>query len=99
MYAMTAKKDNVVSLDDAKTAKLHAAMDKIGDDFTDWVYAQCEVHDVSYWTSMFASLTHALIDLEVIAESSEQGAESAKMMISDFHRYFGEALERFDDET
>lgn len=98
MYAMTAKKDNVVSLEEAKTAKLHAAMDQIGDDFTNWVYAQCEEHDVSYWTTMFSSLTHALIDLEVIAESDEEGAESAKRMIEDFHRYFGEALERFDDD-
>ena len=34
MYAMTAKKDNVVSLKDVKQSKLHAAMDQIGEDYT-----------------------------------------------------------------
>jgi hypothetical protein len=96
MYAMTAKKDNVVSLEGVKQSKLHDAMDQIGEDYTNWVYEQCEAHDVTYWSTTFSVLTHAMIDLQVIAESDEEGAESARHMLRDFHKYFGEAVDGLD---
>ena len=45
----------------------------------------------------FSVLTHAIIDLQVIAESDEEGAESAKVMLADFHEYFGEAVDGLDN--
>ena len=52
---------------------------------------------MSYWTTTFSVLTHAIIDLQVIAESDEEGAESAKVMLADFHEYFGEAVDGLDN--
>ena len=54
MYAMTAKKDNVVSIEDVKRSKLHAAMDQIGEDYHRWVDEQCDAHDLAYWTTTFS---------------------------------------------
>ena len=94
MYAMTAKKDNVVSLEDVKQSKLHASMDQIGEDFHGWAVEQCDKHDVVMWTPLFSVLCNILWTLEDVAESGEEGSETAGRMIVDFRDYFQEAMGR-----
>ena len=90
MYAMTAKKANVVSLEDKRTEILHAAMDDISDRFLNFLDLGVEHHDVDWWTALYACASTMTIELEIMAEN---GSKSAPDMLRDIREMCDKALE------
>ena len=74
MYAMTANKANIVSLEDKRTEILHSKMDDISERFLGFLDKTAEYHDVSWWTAVFASMSTLTIELEVMAEEGSSSA-------------------------
>ena len=96
MYAMTAKKANVVSLEDKRTEILHAKMDDISDRFLAFLDKGAEHHDVSWWTAVFACASTLTIELEIMAEN---GSESAPDMLRDIREQCDKALENLKGQS
>lgn len=90
MYAMTAKKANVVSLEDKRTEVLHAKMDDISDRFLTFLDMAAEYHDESWWTPAHVSVSTLIIELEIMAEN---GSKSAPDMLRDIREMCDKTLE------
>lgn len=98
MEVIEGNRDNVVSLANVQTEKLYDAMDCIGEDSLEYHLDQAVRYDVSYWTVLFSVLTHAIWEMEYIVEQGEEGAKTARNMLNDFTRYFGEAAARASED-
>lgn len=80
MYAMTAPKDNVVSIADVKENALHDAMDSVANGVREAIDKGIEEHDISGWTASYAAVMEVIIDMQVRVE---EGSESAQQMLHD----------------